>query len=281
VRILVEKKFECSYRASDNVTVYKPSSDLSGQWFTVEDPSNNQTVYFAVCNIWNLAGPCPYSYEAEDSSSDQSHHGRRNRISVCAWDVKSDKFEVLGLLRESQWSDSPAGIENGFEIMYKSPESSRKTVLELVCDETVMEPLFTISHPDETVTLITVNSSSACPASNYPTVGGIEDYTWRHDHSFFEYFPYAIIAFGIGSCVLSLCCCCCAARKKKQVKKVASAKFSNVAFEPIPSSFQPAQPQYFYYYPPQATTPPASQRDNNGRQYPADPYEFVELNTMV
>jgi len=278
------RKFDCSYRASDNITLYQPGEDLTGQWFEVNDTSNGQVIYFAVCKIWNVNGPCPYSYESSDEGSamksmaEDSHHGRGKRVSVCSYDPSSEKYEVLGLIAERQWADSAIAIQRGFEIIYKSPDSTaKKTVLEFICDSTVEEPIIEVSHPDDLATVITVTSSSACPVTKtYPMIGGSHDYDWREDeHPYHQFVQITIIGLSILSCLLTLCCCCCAARKRKCAKKVAS-NFSNVAFSPIPSSFQPAQPQFFYYYPPHQTAP----HENDTKQYSGN-LESVELNPMV
>jgi len=202
-------------------------------------------------------------YQDDDDDKEKSwRHWRSNGV-------------VRGLSNLTFWADSPLGYDKGAEVIFGSltecPSGGYyKTAIEFVCTEDV-EPIFSFTF-ENCLTTIYVNSSKACPIETDNAVTSDDDgdddnmiFGDDDEESSDEHFSGADINIWVVFAPLALCCCvcvrCCRRRRQMKQKEVAM-QFSNVAFQPIPSSsfattisaiqmpiYNPyVQPAQFYYH---------------------------------
>jgi len=138
---------------------------------SVADPSNSKyTWYFGVCS--DDTPPCP------------------SGSAVCRVDSLTGEVLNAGLQSTVLWSDSPFGTDQGLELVYGSGDvctsgSSMKTSIDFVCSED-LDPIISV-QTDGCYSLITVNSSMACPE-------GHDEFS-SSDLSFEHIYPYILIGF--------------------------------------------------------------------------------------
>jgi len=238
--------------------------------------------------------PCPQSVEF---AVDDNVCAQIDGATLCK--VLGDgKVSVRGQDNSSLWSDYTS---SGVEVMYSSEEacyidplnaasSNYKTAIDFVCD--VQNEMLASASIDNkadqcSLTTITIQTYYACPVI-YEDSAHFEIETYDATVSFGFFVP--IIAFIVALFVC--CCCCCARRRRCRQQRICQQQFSNLAFQPVPSSTQatrPAvngasfnpyvpQPQYYYYYPTQQTVhqqvplenmPVATSDENMARQLQA------------
>jgi len=231
--------------------------------------SSNNDVYYGLANfngwinytttagdVWYV-NPCPdFSYYSSPCPEGSS---------ICL--ISNGVLSIRGLVNGSVFSDSVEGSSKGVEIMEATNEpctkeaddGNYKTVVEFICESE--QDHWTVIV-EECVVTLNIHTSNACPLITYDGPG-FED----HPVERVVVIPWLFMLLSALAFIACMCCCCCASRRRRcqQAKKIQMQQFSNVAFQPIPStqqsktvsstlpSFNPyvAQPQYFYYYPTQ------------------------------
>jgi len=263
--------FTCNdgYVASDGSSYYL--ADIAWEndhWMNVTDAAGNEWFFhISTCNVLvSNASPCP------------------SESSVCV-SVDGGAYVNRGTTSSVLLSDSPYGADEGVEMVYGSDDlcstskSSIKTAIELVCSGDSV-PVVSIQTSEDCFTVITVNTSMACPSAYLDSLEYSSEYIHTYPlevHSYRVSFGALLFMGTIFTCLAMCCCCFIRKRRCQQRKDIAMKQFSNVAFQPIPATtqiktttsstgapqqqplpsynpyLQQQQPQQFvYYYPSQS-----------------------------
>jgi len=151
----------------------------------------------------------------------------------------SDSIEDRGTLSSILLSDSPLGMNKGVEVTLGSQDANGilyKTLIEYICDDSMDSPSVAVRILDSTNTIITVNSSQACPqiVQNGPHV--------EIDSSSIPYpsGPNNMMRVGfltiLTGIMLTGCLCCLVQRRRTH--RILAKNLSQVSFHPVPSSIQ-------------------------------------------
>lgn len=258
----------CWYMTQSSSPVVYSLEDLAWEtnhWMNGTD-DNGHTWFWKVC---------------DDGSIDNTPQCPKNS-SVCI-QTKNGKSENRGTTSTALWSDIE-GEQSGVEVVFGSEDvcsfddsEEIKTVIDYVCG-TDATPTVTITSKG-CFTQITVVTVEACAETEYTEDG---EYYPGEDGDLNEAVETIIITpfltFGLLLTITvlftCLCCCCIIRRRRCQKKAIAMRQFSNIAFQPIPSthsvinkqqpisnqqipmpSYNPyvvpqnGQPQFVYFYP--------------------------------
>eukprot|EP01114_Cavostelium_apophysatum_P014565 TRINITY_DN380_c0_g1_i1.p1 TRINITY_DN380_c0_g1~~TRINITY_DN380_c0_g1_i1.p1 ORF type:complete len:276 (+),score=55.92 TRINITY_DN380_c0_g1_i1:145-972(+) len=171
------------------------------------------------------------------------------------------------------FSDSTDDTSAGFEVTFGAivNDVNHKVLINYVCD--VNEDLTsTVDISDDTLTTITVTGKDACPESeDSSSMWDDDDFDVTTATAvidpFYNFTSLVFCSVLLASAVTCCLCCCAARRRRCRQRAVAMRQFSNVAFQPVPTTqsavnnavqpafnpyiAQPAAPQFVYYYPSQ------------------------------
>jgi len=244
---------------SDSCTYYNTQGqqvDFSGfnGWINVTDGEST----------W-MINPCPqYIMNSDETNICAESNGALCKV------LPDGKISVRGQDNSSLWSDYGTV---GVEVMYASEEdcyidpldiastSTYKTAIEFVCDSSnFMSAVVSQDEKDKcSLVTITINSYLACARDSEILIDPIDPEVSGEHVTIGIFAP--IIAFIVS--FFLCCCCCCVRRRRCRQQRICKQQFSNLAFQPVPSTqatrpaavngapFNPyvPQPQYYYYYP--------------------------------
>jgi len=253
---------DCTYTSSDGYYVYDLNSLFGAYTFGTRDQNGAVAISFSICGP--LSSVVPSIRCDEDSAAcffPNADDASIPSINIGNWD-------------QTLFSDSEAGTDQGLELVYASPSSQMcdstgrkfKTSLKLQCDYDAEFVIDSIESPTECDTIISINSSFACPASS---TQGNSDYGYARAHRCNKGFVFVVLG------ITTLCCCCvccirrnrrCAMRRRQEAARTAAAvEMTSSAFKPVEQSVQPLLPpvpqfvqymqqpayvpQYFYVQP--------------------------------
>lgn len=285
----------CWYASSDGTSVYS-LEDLAWEtnhWMNVTD-SNGQTWFWKVCN---------------DATVDNTPFCPTNS-SVCI-QTKNGKPENRGTTSTAQWSEIDEN-QSGIEVVFGSDQTCSfdeteevKTVIDYVCG-TGDKPTISIVAKGCFAQIMVV-TEEACAESDYDDdMDGSEDGFYYDQDEVETIIITPFLTFGLLLTITvlftCLCCCCIIRRRRCQKKAIAMRQFSNIAFQPIPSthstvnkqqpinqqfpSYNPyvvpqnGQPQFVYYYPGQQMQVPLETFSNQDTQVDSDEKLAKELQSQ-
>jgi len=256
----------CQYTSSGG-NYYDLSSLSTPTFYVVETDSNGfENLYFSICAPLSANGDCITSLGESCCEGSAACLFSTNGVNIGNWE-------------DSLFSDL-VGSDQGVEIIYSSPNSTcdetgkkYKTSVRLVCDWDAAYSISSVENPTACDTIITVNTSAACPVYVGGSIGYIGESGVITVSRRVCFKTIGIIAaVVVGLCLCCVCCCvrrrrCMMRRRLQQQQQTAAVELTNVSFRssqptqqipqvPMPQYIQyvqqtPNGPQYFYVQPQQ------------------------------
>lgn len=299
----------CWYTSPSSNAVYS-LEDLAltaNHWMNTTDILGNNW-YWKVCDDGS-EDPNPLC--GEDSS-------------ICMED--SNGIHNRGSTSTAQWADIQ-NDDTGLTVIFSADDTCNegepiKTVINYICSEDYDDiqlnedgVYITIDNAKTCFVTVNVYTEEACAESSVPEDGQYDgnnyyDGNWDVHHSSsygLVFTPFLTFGLLLTITVLFTClCCCCMIRRRRrcQNKAIAMKQFSNIAFQPIPSthstinkaqptsqfvnipSYNPyvtqqnQQPQYVYYYPDQQQNVVPLENFNQDSQVVSDEQLAKELQSQ-